>query len=574
MAPERARAQRAAQTTPARLGDRLVAANLINEGQLQRALDAQRQNGHPLGRVLVSLGILDEDRVVAELSLQLELPVADLRKEPVDPDAARLVPEEFARRHVVLPIRRENGHLAVAMTDPHDLPLVNDLRLLTGLQITPYLAGRADILANLSRVNSMRPRIQEAARTLQESRPLAEVSRITALELSSITATSPAVEIVNLMITQGLRDRASDIHIEPQNDHLRIRFRVDGVLQDVAHLPPATGAALASRIKIMADMNIVERRRAQDGQISLTVDGRSLDIRVATIETVWGEKLVLRLLDRGRSLITLKQLGFSHDAYKAFHTMLHAPYGMIIVSGPTGSGKTTTLYASINELDQQVRNIMTIEDPVEYMFDNINQSQINKLADITFANGLRAILRQDPDIILVGEIRDRETAEIAVQSALTGHLVLSSLHATDAVGALLRFIDMGIEGFLIASSVVAIVAQRLVRKVCDGCKVAHVPTLEEAEFAASIGRAVPDVLYTGQGCGRCNHTGYYDRIGVFEVLTMSDDLKRLVINKASHKEILSAATANGMVPLRVDAWERVAAGTTSVSEVLRSVYII
>jgi type IV pilus assembly protein PilB len=283
---------------------------------------------------------------------------------------------------------------------------------------------------------------------------------------------------------------------------------------------------------------------------------------------------VLRLLERGRSLITLEQLGFAHGAYQRFHTMLHSPYGMIIVSGPTGSGKTTTLYAAIHELDQQVRNIMTIEDPVEYTFDNINQSQINKLADISFANGLRAILRQDPDIILVGEIRDRETAEIAVQSALTGHMVLSSLHATDAAGALLRFIDMGIEGFLIASSVIAIVAQRLVRKVCDGCRVPHPPTLEEAEFATSLGVPVPKQLYSGQGCGRCNHTGYYDRIGVFEVMTMTEELKRLVIARAGHREIMAAAIASGVVPLRLDAWDKVAAGVTTVSEVLRSVYII
>jgi type IV pilus assembly protein PilB len=324
----------------------------------------------------------------------------------------------------------------------------------------------------------------------------------------------------------------------------------------------------------MAGMNIVERRRAQDGQISLTVDGRELDVRVATIETIWGEKLVLRLLDRGRSLITLEQLGFSRGPYTRFHTMLHSPYGMIIVSGPTGSGKTTTLYAAIHELDQQVRNIMTIEDPVEYTFDNINQSQINKVADISFANGLRAILRQDPDIILVGEIRDRETAEIAVQSALTGHLVLSSLHATDAAGALLRFIDMGIEGFLIASSVIAIVAQRLVRKVCDGCRTPHAPTVEEAEFAASLGRAVPAQLYHGAGCGRCNHTGYYDRIGVFEVLTMTDEVKRLVIARAGHREIMEVAVEGGVIALRVDAWEKAAAGVTTVSEILRSVYIL
>ena len=474
----------------------------------------------------------------------------------------------------MLPISRENGHLGVAMADPANLHLINDLRLITGLGIVPHIAGRSDILANLSRIHSMGPRIHEAARSLEESRPRLASGRPTIFELSNITASSPAIDIVNMMITQGLRDRASDIHIEPQKEYLRIRFRIDGVLQDVAHLPSATGAALSSRIKIMADMNIVERRRAQDGQISLNVDARELDIRVATIETIWGEKLVLRLLDRGRSLITLEQLGFSRSAYERFQTMLHSPYGMIIVSGPTGSGKTTTLYASIHQLDQQVRNIMTIEDPVEYTFDNINQSQINKLADISFANGLRAILRQDPDIILVGEIRDRETAEIAVQSALTGHLVLSSLHATDAVGALLRFIDMGIEGFLIASSVIAIVAQRLVRKVCDGCKTPHAPTVEEVEFAASLGRPVPAQLFHGVGCGRCNHTGYYDRLGVFEVLTMSDELKRLVIAKASHREIMAAAVAGGVVPLRIDAWEKASAGVTTVAEVLRSVYII
>ena len=574
MTASQAQALSPAQETGPRLGERLLAKRVITEAQLRHALQIQPQSARPLGRVLVELGVLDEDRLTAVLGEHLDVPVVNLGRQEVDAEAARLVPEEFARRHVVLPISRENGDLGVAMADPANLHLINDLRLITGLGIVPHIAGRSDILANLSRIHSMGPRIHEAARSLEESRPRLASGRPTIFELSNITASSPAIDIVNMMITQGLRDRASDIHIEPQKEYLRIRFRIDGVLQDVAHLPIATGAALSSRIKIMADMNIVERRRAQDGQISLNVDGRELDIRVATIETIWGEKLVLRLLDRGRSLITLEQLGFSRSAYERFQTMLHSPYGMIIVSGPTGSGKTTTLYASIHQLDQQVRNIMTIEDPVEYTFDNINQSQINKLADISFANGLRAILRQDPDIILVGEIRDRETAEIAVQSALTGHLVLSSLHATDAVGALLRFIDMGIEGFLIASSVIAIVAQRLVRKVCDGCKTPHAPTVEEVEFAASLGRPVPAQLFHGVGCGRCNHTGYYDRLGVFEVLTMSDELKRLVIAKASHREIMAAAVAGGVVPLRIDAWEKASAGVTTVAEVLRSVYII
>lgn len=562
------------QAAELRLGQLLLAHGLITEEQLNHALVAQRVTRAPLGTMLVNQGAIEEDKLTAVLADHLEAEIADLKHFEVDAEVARKVPEAFARRHMVLPLRANEGTLEVAMADPSNIVVLNDIRLITGMQVTAFLASPSDIVGNLSKVHSMRPRLQEAARTLQESRPNLGFNRVVSLELASITSSSPAVEIVNLLITQGLRDRASDIHIEPQKDFLRVRFRIDGVLQDMAHLPNATGAALASRVKIMAGMNIVERRRAQDGQISVNVDNRELDVRVATIETIWGEKIVMRLLDRGRSLITLRQLGFSRSAYDEYHRMLHSPYGMMLVTGPTGSGKTTTLYASIHELDRQVRNIMTIEDPVEYMFENINQSQINKLADISFANGLRAILRQDPDIILVGEIRDRETAEIAVQSALTGHLVLSSLHATDAVGALLRFTDMGIEGFLIASSVIAIVAQRLVRKTCDGCKVATSPNEEELEFAASLGVTAPEALYHGQGCSRCNMTGYYDRIGVFEVLTMTDEIKRLIISRASHKQIMSAAMGSGMVPLRADAWGKIVAGVTTVSEVLRSVYIL
>ncbi len=569
-----ARTHSAPAAADQRLGQVLLAEGMITVDQLARALDAQRVTLAPLGTLLVNQGAIREDHLMLVLSSHLEAPVADLKHVEVDPDVARLLPEDFARRNMVLPLRQDGGLLAVAMSDPNNLALLNDIQLITGMHVAPYIAAPSDILLNLTRIHDMHPRLQEVAQTLKESRPQMQFDRVVTLELAKITSTSPAVEIVNLLITQGLRDRASDIHIEPQKDFLRIRFRIDGVLQDMAHLPIATGAALASRVKIMAGMNIVERRRAQDGQISVNVDGRELDVRVATIETIWGEKLVMRLLDRGRSLITLPQLGFSPTAYEDFHRMLHSPYGMMIVSGPTGSGKTTTLYAAIHELDRQVRNIMTIEDPVEYMFENINQSQINKLADISFANGLRAILRQDPDIILVGEIRDRETAEIAVQSALTGHLVLSSLHATDAVGALLRFTDMGIEGFLIASSVIAIVAQRLVRKVCDGCRTAYIPTEEDLQFAASLNAPAPRELYRGQGCSRCNGTGYYDRLGVFEVLTMTDEIKRLIMSKAGHTEIMAAAMVAGMVPLRADAWAKIVTGITTVPEVLRSVYII
>jgi type IV pilus assembly protein PilB len=345
MASETALAVVPAPPPPRLLGERLVASRVISEGQLRRALDLQATNPRFLGAVLLELGLIDEDRLIVKLSEHLQVPIADLRSEAIDGDAAQRIPAEFARRHVVLSFREREGELAVAMEDPGNLHLVNDIRLITGVPIRPHIAGRSDILANLSRVHSMKPRIDEAARSLEESRPQYSAGRSMVFELSSITASSPAVDIVNMLITQGLRDRASDIHVEPQKDFLRIRFRIDGVLQDVAHLPSATGAAVASRIKIMASMNIVERRRAQDGQISLTVDGRDLDVRVATIETIWGEKLVLRLLDRRRSLIALRQLGFSREAYERFHAMLHSPYGMIIVSGPTGSGKTTTLYA-------------------------------------------------------------------------------------------------------------------------------------------------------------------------------------------------------------------------------------
>jgi type IV pilus assembly protein PilB len=462
------------------------------------------------------------------------------------------------------------------MADPANVGLVNDVRLLAGAPITPRIAGRSDILAAISSAYSVRSRIQEAARTFDEARPKTATTaqRIgIGVDLAQITADSPVVEVVNLLITQGLRDRSSDIHIEPQ-DYLRVRFRIDGVLQDVAHLPASIGAGLSSRIKIMADLNIVERHRSQDGQISLTVEGKELDIRVASMATIWGEKLVMRLLDRSRSLISLEGLGFSADTYESYEKTLHSPYGMIIVAGPTGSGKTTTLYASLQELDHQQKNIVTIEDPVEYTFANINQTQINKLADITFANGLRAVLRQDPDVILVGEIRDRETAEIAVQSALTGHLVLSSLHATSTVGALLRFIDMGIEGFLISSSVIGIVAQRLVRKVCETCKREYEPTQDEVQFGQALGVDIPKRLYHGHGCGRCNLTGYFDRIGVYENLPINDEIKRLVIDRAGEKELRKAALDEGMVPLRRDAWDKAAKGITTVQEIIRSVYTI
>jgi len=557
------------------IGERLLERGLIDAAQLEKALEAQTKSGGPLGELLVQMGLLEEDALNAVLSDQLEIPVVNLKHTPIDPEAGILIPEDYARRHLVIPIMHDNGHLQVAMADPRDLALLNDLSFITGRRIKPYLATRSDILHSLARIHGVKSRIEKAADTFQQARPELKIAPVAGpTDLASITAESPVVEIVNLLITQGLRDRASDIHLEPQEGRLRVRFRVDGVLQDIAHLPQSIAPAMASRVKVMADLNIVERHRGQDGQISLNIEGRNLDIRVSTGSTIWGEKVVLRLLDRSRSLIKLEKLGFAPAAYRSFSRLLHYPFGMIIVSGPTGSGKTTTLYAALNELDSREKNIMTIEDPVEYTFENINQSQINKLADLTFANGLRIILRQDPDVILVGEIRDQETAEIAVHSALTGHLVLSSLHSTDAVGAVHRLIDMGIEGFLIASSVTGVVAQRLVRRICPGCKVESEPTLEEITFGQTLGQAVPDTLYRGAGCIHCNQTGYFDRTGVFEVLVVDDEIKKLVLGRARNSEIQAVAIEQGMVPMRQSAWDLAIHGETTVSEILRSVYTI
>ncbi len=382
------------------------------------------------------------------------------------------------------------------------------------------------------------------------------------------------VRVVQMIITQALRDRASDIHIEPSGNRVRVRYRIDGALSDVLDLPGSIGPALVSRVKILAQMNIVERRRPQDGQISMEVEDREVDIRVATTSVVGGEKVVMRLLDKSRPLFELVQLGMPADTAEQYRRLIRSPYGMVICAGPTGGGKTTTLYASLGELNQPDKNIMTIEDPVEYTFDSINQIQINVQAGITFTTGLKSILRQDPDIILVGEIRDLDTARIAVQSALTGHLVLSSLHATEAVAALYRMLDMGIEGFLIASSVTAVVAQRLVRRSCTSCLAPYEPTPEELEFLRMVGGGEPeDGFKRGTGCHFCAHTGFLERIGVYELLTVTDEVRELLIERAPHDEMRRLARSQGMRTLWEQAARLVEDGTTTAAEVMRAIYV-
>jgi type IV pilus assembly protein PilB len=384
---------------------------------------------------------------------------------------------------------------------------------------------------------------------------------------------APVVQVVTMLLTQAVREGASDIHIEPQEGSVRIRLRIDGVLRDISHLPDSMAQALISRLKVMADMNIVERRRPQDGQIQTTVDGRPLDIRVATTSTIWGEKAVLRILDKTRSLRTLATLGMTPQTSSDFSQLISSPFGMVICAGPTGSGKTTSLYAAIKEINTPDRNITTIEDPVEYVMEDINQIQVNEQAGITFANGLKSILRQDPDVILVGEVRDVETARIAVQSALTGHLVLSSLHATDAPTALQRLRDMGIEPFLITSAVTAVMSQRLLRKVCSACREQYEPSVAERAYFEQRTGTTKAAFWRGAGCNVCSHSGYSGRVGIYELLPVTEAIKELIVGDAGYEQLRAMAVSEGMRTLRDEALRLIDQDVTTIAEVIRTIYV-
>ena len=551
-----------------RLGELLLENGLLTAEQLEAALVEQKRQRRPLGQILLAQGLVDEKALAGVLSLHFNVPQVDFSRTRIENDALALVSESYAREHTILPLRVDKDELELATVDPGDLALFAELKVLTRRRIKPVLGVRSDIEKAITQAYKLRTGVDRNVRSFEETfRPTLATRR-----LADVKQDAPVVQIVDLIIAQGAEERASDIHIEPQQDHLRVRFRIDGVLHDATRLPATLAAPISSRVKLLANLDIVDRRHSQDGQIQTTVDGRPLDIRVGTIETIWGEKVVLRLLERSRSVLRLDTLGFSAASLQTFRALVQSPYGMILVTGPTGSGKTTTLYAALNELNRDEQNIMTIEDPVEYTFQGVNQIQINRLAGITFANGLRAILRQDPDAILVGEIRDKETAEISVQSALTGHLVLSSLHATDAIGAIYRFLEMGIESFMVTSAVIGVLAQRLVRRICPECTLAYEPAPEELEFYRAIG-GQGTVFKRGNGCAFCAHTGFHGRIGVFEVLRMTDGIKRLLLRNASPGVLRTLATAQGMTALRSSGLAKVDEGLTTIGEVMRSVHL-
>ncbi|MER7002914.1 GspE/PulE family protein [Dactylosporangium sp. NPDC000555] len=554
-----------------RLGEILVEANVVNPQQVVSAL-AESQHGPAkfLGERLVELGLLNERDLAWAVGAQYSMDAIDLREITPEPSAVELLDEATARELVAIPLALRGEAVIIAVAFPATAQALHEV---IGRPLIVKVASRPEIsrvIANSYRALaavSSQVRVFESQQSLRK-----EVAR---LDPAVANDDAPVVQIVQLIITQALRDRASDVHIEPQPERVRVRYRIDGALHDVLDLPAAMGPVVASRIKILGGMNIVERRRPQDGQISMDIEGRGVDIRVSTTAVIDGEKVVMRLLDKSRPLFRLEQLGMPNDMAARYSALLRSPYGMVICAGPTGSGKTTTLYGSLSEINTPERNVTTIEDPVEYRIPSINQIQINEQAGISFAGGLRSILRQDPDVILVGEIRDVETARIAVQSALTGHFVLSSLHATDAPSALLRLLDMGIEGFLVASSVTAVLSQRLVRRICTHCRELYTPSAEEMGLLHAIQGLPPSGGFVrGRGCNFCTHTGYLERIGVYEMLTVTGRIREMILDRASHEEIRKVARAEGMRTLQEEAARLVEGGVTTLAEVLRSIYVV
>ena len=550
------------------LGDILVEEKLITPAQLESAQTLLRQQGGKLGDILLKQGLVKAEQLAIVLSIQLNLPLIDLKRHTVQPHALRLIPEEMARKRALIPLDIVNDSLMVVMADPEDIRTIEDVKAQAKMRVEVALGIRSDI----ERAIDLNYRSSGAiAKQVSKFTPaLTDKTEDTA----TLTARTPIAETLDLLIAQAVKDRASDVHIEPQEDRLRIRYRIDGILHDMFSFPLNVHSSLVSRVKILSEMDISEQRRPQDGQFSIKIGGNEVDIRAATMETPYGERVTLRILDKSLALFTLTELGFQSDVLNKYRTMLKSPLGMILVGGPTGSGKTTTLYASINELDRNERNIMTIEDPIEYSFMDINQTQVNTKAGITFAGGLRAIMRHDPDVILVGEIRDKDTATTAIQAALTGHLVLSSIHATDAVGVLFRLMDLDAETASISSTLIGIASQRMVRRICPNCRAPYQPPEDElVAFNKELENQVV-TFYHGMGCILCANTGYRGRIGIFEFLVMSEAIRKMLRSHAGAGEIRAQAIAEGMVTMKQDGMLKVKEGITSISEVMRSVFSI
>jgi type IV pilus assembly protein PilB len=592
----------------AKLGEILVRENLISPQNLREALDYQREHGGRLGFNLVKLGLVSDDMITAVLSRQYGIPSVNLDLFNIEPAVLRLIPQEVAQKHCVLPLSRVGATLTLAMVDPTNVFAMDDVKFMTGLNVEPVVVAEGSIQQAIAKYYGSSREIELASSPTEETngdrngangsgaithadlvsldsidfeheqtddvQVLEDNEEIDLATLSRMSEDAPVVRLVNVLLVDALRRGASDIHVEPYEKELRIRFRIDGVLYDVMHPPLKLRDALISRVKIMSKLDISEKRLPQDGRIKIKVKvdsrKRELDFRVSTLPTLFGEKVVLRLLDKQNLMLDMTKLGFEPESLSKFKRNIAKPYGMVLVTGPTGSGKTNTLYSALQSLNTVETNIMTAEDPVEFNLMGINQVQMKEQIGLNFAAALRAFLRQDPNIVLVGEVRDFETAEIAIKAALTGHLVLSTLHTNDAPSTISRLMNMGIEPFLVATSVNLIQAQRLIRRICKDCK-QDLPTPPEAliEVGFSADEAKSLKTYKGKGCSTCNHTGYKGRIGLYEVLEITDEIRELILIGASALELRKKAVDDGMITLRESGLHKIRAGVTTIEEVVR-----
>ena len=566
----------------ARLGEILVKEKLLSNDQLKQALDHQKKNGGRLGQALVKLGFISDEEITGVLSRQYGVPAINLSYYEVDPSVVKLVPQETAARYQVVPLSRVGSTLTIAMADPTNVFAMDDIKFMTGLKVEPVVASENAIQEAIDKfyggaakaeqdLDKVMAELGEGAEEVEVSEEEAEVS---ASELEHAAEEAPVIKLVNLILSESLNRGASDIHIEPYEKEYRVRFRIDGILHNIMTPPMRMRDAITSRIKIMSKLDISEKRLPQDGRImlKLTKDGKKkdLDFRVSVLPTLFGEKIVMRLLDKENLRLDMTKLGFEPESLVKFEKAILKPYGMVLVTGPTGSGKTNTLYSSIARLNTPDTNIMTAEDPVEFQLPGINQVQMKEQIGLNFAAALRSFLRQDPNIILVGEIRDFETAEIAVKASLTGHLVLSTLHTNDAPGTISRLMNMGIEPFLVATSVLLICAQRLVRRICAECKEEQnlpVQALIDVGYTPEEAKTVK--TYKGKGCDRCNGSGYKGRAGLYEVMEVSDELRELILVGASALELKKKAVESGMITLRRSGLIKIAAGMTTIEEVIR-----
>lgn len=542
-----------------RLGDLLIEAGLITKEQLEETLK-EKAPGQKLGDALLQRGYITEQQLIEVLEFQLGIPHVSLYRYPIDPKLTNLVPKEFAKRNMLIPLKQEGDRLFVAMADPMDFFAIDDLRLSTGFHIEVAIASKDDILRAINKYYDIDDSVEEFLNIA----PQQEVSEQEKL----VEDDSPIVKLVNQILQMAVEQRASDIHIDPHETKVVIRYRIDGILRTERALPKHMQGMLTARIKILANRDITEHRVPQDGRIKMNIDFHPIDLRVSTLPTIYGEKIVMRVFDLGAALNDLNKLGFNKVNLQRFIQLIEQPTGIVLITGPTGSGKSSTLYAALNRLNSEHVNIITIEDPVEYQLEGVNQIQVNPNVGMTFAEGLRSILRQDPNIIMVGEIRDRETAEVAIRASLTGHLVLSTLHTNDALSTVARLIDMGVEPFLVATSLSGVVSQRLVRRVCRDCQIEHEPTKREIDIFARRGLKIEKVM-RGRGCPTCNMTGYKGRIALHELMVMSDDMRKVILNGEPLSKLRELAIKNKMIFLIDDGLLKVKQGLTTTEEVLR-----